>query len=267
MTASVLGGQHHPLLCPLSHNRSSQCIAATFQPQKLSVQRQQLARVSPDITRSQRGPSNFEQTAVQQQKSLCSRRRVVSPAAISADAGIPVVASQQAGAEPVQSRGLGSLTSRILSGSVLGLSGGLIILAGGWVFTAATCLVAYQATQEFYGFITSKVSPWTPLRGLDPYHIILAPLAAVISKVLLRLLPMADRAGIASWLAPGCLMSAQRPCSCAQYCPHDGYDAVIKNRALRGLQGSVCCGMHGSTHSNSADAMCNALLLLESCKA
>ncbi|CAL5219137.1 g913 [Coccomyxa viridis] len=76
--------------------------------------------------------------------------------AISADAGIPVVASQQAGAEPVQSRGLGSLTSRILSGSVLGLAGGLIILAGGWVFTVATCLVAYQATQEFYGFITSK---------------------------------------------------------------------------------------------------------------
>ena len=49
---------------------------------------------------------------------------MVAPAAISADAGIPVVASQQAGAEPVQSRGLGSLTSRILSGSVLGLAGG-----------------------------------------------------------------------------------------------------------------------------------------------
>ena len=163
MTASVLGGHYHPLLCPLSHHTSSQCIAATSQPQKLSVQRQQLARVSPDITRSQRGPSSFEQTAVQQHKFFRSRRRVVSPAAISADAGIPVVASQQAGAEPVQSRGLGSLTSRILSGSVLGLSGGLIILAGGWVFTVATCLVAYQATQEFYGFITSKVSLKTPL--------------------------------------------------------------------------------------------------------
>ncbi|KAK9909078.1 hypothetical protein WJX75_006881 [Coccomyxa subellipsoidea] len=72
------------------------------------------------------------------------------------NAGIPVVAPQQAEAEPVQSRGLGSLTSRIVSGSILGLGGGLIILAGGWVFTVATCLVAYQATQEFYGFVTSK---------------------------------------------------------------------------------------------------------------
>ena len=65
----------------------------------------------------------------------------------------------------VQSRGLGSLTSRILSGSVLGLGGGLIILAGGWVFTTATCLVAYQATQEFYGFITSKVGLWSAYKA------------------------------------------------------------------------------------------------------
>ena len=84
-------------------------------------------------------------------------RTVLRPAAISADAGIPIVASQQADTEPAQSRGLGHVTNRILFGSVLGLGGGLIILAGGWWFTAATCLVAYQATQEFYGFITSKV--------------------------------------------------------------------------------------------------------------
>ena len=82
---------------------------------------------------------------------------MLRPAAISADAGIPIVASQQADTEPAQSRGLGHVTNRILFGSVLGLGGGLIILAGGWWFTAATCLVAYQATQEFYGFITSKV--------------------------------------------------------------------------------------------------------------
>lgn len=88
------------------------------------------------------------------------QRAVLRPAAISADAGIPIAAQHygEGGAEPAQSRGLGSLTSRILYGSVLGLGGGLLILAGGWWFTAATCLVSYQATQEFYGFITSKAS-------------------------------------------------------------------------------------------------------------
>ena len=91
------------------------------------------------------------------------QRAVLRPAAISADAGIPIAAQHygEGDAEPAQSRGLGSLTSRILYGSVLGLGGGLLILAGGWWFTAATCLVSYQATQEFYGFITSKASPCT----------------------------------------------------------------------------------------------------------
>jgi hypothetical protein len=159
MIGSVLGGRHHSLACPLSYHRHCQAPVSRLQLRKHSFRPQQeLASTCSDSARLQRGASIFQQTA-RQQTFPRSRRRVVSPAAISADAGIPVVASQQAGAEPVQSRGLGSLTSRILSGSVLGLAGGLIILAGGWVFTAATCLVAYQATQEFYGFITSKVSP------------------------------------------------------------------------------------------------------------
>lgn len=104
-------------------------------------------------------PSLARQTG-RQQAFLHRRRASVRPAAISADAGIPVLAAQQAETQPVETRGLGSLTSRILSGSVLGLAGGLIILAGGWIFTIATCLVAYQATQEYYGFITSKARPF-----------------------------------------------------------------------------------------------------------
>lgn len=102
--------------------------------------------------------TSFSRKTERQQILSQVRKRALRPAAISADASIPVVAPQQAEAQPVQSRGLGSLTSRIVSGSVLGLGGGLIILAGGWSFTIATCLVAYQATQEFYGFVTSKAS-------------------------------------------------------------------------------------------------------------
>ncbi len=164
MTVGVLGGQQHSWTCPLASRRDSQAPAAGSQLRRLGYQRQQLPARASDTVHLQQGLSIFQQTA-HQQTFPRSRRRVIAPAAISADAGIPVVASQQAGAEPVQSRGLGSLTSRILSGSVLGLGGGLIILAGGWVFTTATCLVAYQATQEFYGFITSKVGLWSAYKA------------------------------------------------------------------------------------------------------
>ena len=52
---------------------------------------------------------------------------------------------------------LSRLTTRILFGTLMGGAGAGIILAGGWVFTAVICLVVYQASQEFYGFVTSKV--------------------------------------------------------------------------------------------------------------
>ena len=59
---------------------------------------------------------------------------------------------------------LSRLTTRILFGTLMGGAGAGIILAGGWVFTAVICLVVYQASQEFYGFVTSKVidlrTPW-----------------------------------------------------------------------------------------------------------
>jgi hypothetical protein len=51
---------------------------------------------------------------------------------------------------------LSGLTARVIFGVLLGAAGAAVILAGGWVFTAATCLVVYQASQEFYGFVTSK---------------------------------------------------------------------------------------------------------------
>ena len=48
------------------------------------------------------------------------------------------------------------LLHRAISGSLLGLTGAAVILAGGWVFTIATCLLVYQFSQEFFGFVTSK---------------------------------------------------------------------------------------------------------------
>ena len=57
---------------------------------------------------------------------------------------------------PVRGKGLGSLALRVIFGTVLGLLGAIVITAGGWMFTGAVCLVAYQATQEFFGFVTCK---------------------------------------------------------------------------------------------------------------
>lgn len=57
---------------------------------------------------------------------------------------------------PVRGKGLGSLALRTIFGTILGLLGAVVITAGGWLFTGAVCLVAYQATQEFFGFVTCK---------------------------------------------------------------------------------------------------------------
>lgn len=154
MTTSAVGGIHN-----IKGSRSSRIILASERPGALHTcngSRTVRQRLGTCFQRSvlQSRPS-FPRQTQRQQLLPQDRKRAVRPAAISADAGIPVVAAE---AKPVQSRGLGSLTSRIVSGSILGLGGGLIILAGGWIFTVATCLVAYQATQEFYGFITSKAS-------------------------------------------------------------------------------------------------------------
>lgn len=156
MTSSVVGGNHSIHKSDILRCRSfSHSAGNPHTCSRITTGRQRIGTCSQKLVlQSWR---SFPRQA-ERQILLHSRRRSIRPAAISADAGIPVVAPQQAEAEPVQSRGLGSLTSRIVSGSILGLGGGLIILAGGWVFTVATCLVAYQATQEFYGFVTSKAS-------------------------------------------------------------------------------------------------------------
>lgn len=71
----------------------------------------------------------------------------------STDTGLPDLPLPEI---PVKGKGLGSLALRVIFGSVLGAVGAIVITAGGWLFTTAVCLVAYQATQEFFGFMNSK---------------------------------------------------------------------------------------------------------------
>ena len=78
----------------------------------------------------------------------------------------PVTGGLESSSAPVsgtQKRGLSGLGTRIVFGVLLGAAGAAVILAGGWIFATATCLVVYQASQEFYGFVTSKgISQGTP---------------------------------------------------------------------------------------------------------
>lgn len=72
---------------------------------------------------------------------------------VSTDTGLPDLPLPEI---PVKGKGLGSLALRVIFGTVLGAAGAVVITAGGWFFTSAVCLVAYQATQEFFGFMNSK---------------------------------------------------------------------------------------------------------------
>lgn len=59
-------------------------------------------------------------------------------------------------ASPLQSPVSAGLANRVVFGVLLGGAGALVILAGGWIFATVCCLAVYQASQEYYGFITSQ---------------------------------------------------------------------------------------------------------------
>lgn len=55
-----------------------------------------------------------------------------------------------------RSKGLSGLAARVIFGSALALVGSLVILTGGWCYVLCACFIAYQASQEYFGFLTSK---------------------------------------------------------------------------------------------------------------
>jgi phosphatidate cytidylyltransferase len=59
-------------------------------------------------------------------------------------------------ATPVKPKGPSSLPKRAIFGTILGTSGAVVILLGGWVYAAVTCLVAYQCSKEFMGLVNAK---------------------------------------------------------------------------------------------------------------
>lgn len=75
-----------------------------------------------------------------------------------ADSSNPIAPiSPAAAAAAVQSKGLTGLAARVVFGTALGVAGALVILTGGWCYMISACFVAYQASREYFGFLTSKV--------------------------------------------------------------------------------------------------------------
>jgi hypothetical protein len=59
-------------------------------------------------------------------------------------------------AAPATKKGGSSLGKRALFGTILGVSGAGVIVAGGWIYAVVTCLVAYQCSKEFIGLVNAK---------------------------------------------------------------------------------------------------------------
>lgn len=87
-----------------------------------------------------------------------------------ADGNSPVAPLSSATAAAVQSKGLTGLAARVVFGTLLGLAGALVILTGGWCYMISACFVAYQASKEYFGFLTSKVPPVPQSRMLQYCH-------------------------------------------------------------------------------------------------
>jgi len=63
---------------------------------------------------------------------------------------------QQQAATPEPKKPSGNFIKRVIAGVVLGLGGAAVVAVGNLPYLLVAMLVVYQATQEYYGFITSK---------------------------------------------------------------------------------------------------------------
>lgn len=74
----------------------------------------------------------------------------------SAELDVSNAVSPDMAATVARSKGLSGLAARLVFGTALGVVGALVILTGGWCYMLCACFIAYQASQEYFGFLTSK---------------------------------------------------------------------------------------------------------------
>ncbi|GAB4821285.1 hypothetical protein N2152v2_008331 [Parachlorella kessleri] len=95
------------------------------------------------------------------QPSRRQQQQVVAASA-SYDAGAAAAAGQPVEAQPAPAAAVvtkkkgSSLAKRAVFGTILGLAGAVVIVSGGWLYAAVTCLVAFQASQELIGMLNAK---------------------------------------------------------------------------------------------------------------
>jgi phosphatidate cytidylyltransferase len=63
---------------------------------------------------------------------------------------------QEEASSPERKKPSGNFVKRVIAGVVLGLGGAAVVAVGNVPYLLVAMLVVYQATQEYYGFITSK---------------------------------------------------------------------------------------------------------------
>ena len=148
----MMGRAEHSLANPGGPSQQSQARPCQHSP-SVSVSRRaaQPARACspPDsgVQLSSRQQAHSRRRRGRHQVCICSAAAIGLPG----DAG----ATLSGAVQPVR-QAASNLYHRSVSGCLLGLSGAAVILAGGWVFTLATCALVHQFSQEFYGFVTSK---------------------------------------------------------------------------------------------------------------
>jgi phosphatidate cytidylyltransferase len=73
-----------------------------------------------------------------------------------AAAAAPAAAAAAAAADAAGKKPSSNFAKRVVFGLILGLGGAAVVAAGGVPYLLVALLVVYQATQEYFGFITSK---------------------------------------------------------------------------------------------------------------
>ncbi|PRW05876.1 Phosphatidate cytidylyltransferase [Chlorella sorokiniana] len=71
-----------------------------------------------------------------------------------ADAAAAAAAEDAADEQPKKKGG--SLAKRVVFGTILGLSGAVVIVTGGWLYGAVACLAAFQCSKEYIGMVSAK---------------------------------------------------------------------------------------------------------------
>jgi phosphatidate cytidylyltransferase len=75
---------------------------------------------------------------------------------------------------------MSSLAKRAVFGTLLGVTGAAVIVAGGWVYMMVTCLVAYQCSQEFIGLVMAQGLS----KGLEPPSKLINTLTSLLCVLL-----------------------------------------------------------------------------------